>query len=73
MQVHAITLFLFDFLDDDTRVKLNMVPGNEGSDFINANWIDVRSLISLRALVFYYFFAELLASKRLHRYPGTSF
>ena len=29
-------------VDDETRVHLSLVPGEEGSDFINANYIEVR-------------------------------
>ena len=29
-------------LDDHTRVRLSAVKGQQGSDYINANYIDVR-------------------------------
>ena len=29
-------------LVDDTRVHLDLIPGIEGSDYINGNYIDVR-------------------------------
>ena len=29
--------------DDHSRVRLNEIPGRPGSDYINANYIDVRS------------------------------
>ena len=31
------------YLDDETRVHLSFIPSVEGSDFINANYIEVRS------------------------------
>ena len=34
-------------VDDETRVKLAVVPGNEGSDYINASWLNVRHLAGL--------------------------
>lgn len=33
---------IFNFAVDETRVKLTAIPGIEGSDYINANYIDVR-------------------------------
>jgi len=32
------------FVDDNTRIRLTFIPGIEGSDYINANYIDVSSL-----------------------------
>ena len=35
--------YLFDaFSDDFSRVKLNKIKGEEGSDYINASFLDVR-------------------------------
>ena len=38
--LHALNFLL----DDDTRVILQQIDGEEGSDYINANHIDVRIL-----------------------------
>ena len=32
---------IFLFLDDTSRCRLSFIPGVEGSDYINANYIDV--------------------------------
>ncbi len=36
-------LQIFSLLDDDTRVIISQLDGVEGSDYINANHIDVRT------------------------------
>ena len=40
--------------DDDTRVILSQLDGEEGSDYINANHIDVRILSSYIYSVYIY-------------------
>ena len=38
---HTVSLIL---PDDESRVHLSLMPGVEGSDYINANYIDVSDL-----------------------------
>lgn len=33
------------FADDETRVVLRVTPGVEGSDYINANFVDVSFVL----------------------------
>ena len=43
LQILSQLIFeLFHSPDDDSRVHLSVMPGVEGSDYINANYIDVR-------------------------------
>ena len=37
--IHVMT----SCVDDETRVHLSLIPGEEGSDFINANYVEVRT------------------------------
>ena len=57
--------FDFDFLDDKTRVQLPEIPGVPGSDYINANYIDV-SFFFLYLLFSSSFFSLLLFYARIH-------
>jgi hypothetical protein len=36
--------------DDETRVQLAVIPGVEGSDYINASWINVSLLNAMACL-----------------------
>lgn len=38
-------LSVFFFIDDDTRVALRQLPGLQGSDYINANYIHVSFMV----------------------------
>ena len=37
-----LLVFLDGFTDDFSRVKLSKIQGEEGSDYINASFVDVR-------------------------------
>ena len=50
-----IMLNYFSFLVDKTRVKLTVIPGVDGSDYINGNFIEVLSIIN-GVLMYYLFF-----------------
>ncbi len=39
-RTHINLLWIF-LTDDHSRVKLQFIPGEDGSDYINANFIDV--------------------------------
>ena len=47
----SVCLFVHSLVDD-TRVHLDLIPGIEGSDYINGNYIDVRknNLITMLVL-----------------------
>ena len=45
MWIRPISLCLSLFLDENTRVCLSPVRGVDGSDYINASYIDVRSML----------------------------
>ena len=36
-----LILLLISFIDDHSRVRLQVIPSEAGSDYINANYIDV--------------------------------
>ena len=40
--VPGCTYWLYLYTDDYTRVKLNEIQEEEGSDYINASYLDVR-------------------------------
>lgn len=39
-----IVFFSFSFADDHSRVRLQTIEGDTNSDYINGNYIDVRTL-----------------------------
>lgn len=39
--------YLFTNTDDHSRVRLKLILGEPGSDYINANFIDVRDKVQL--------------------------
>ena len=43
-QLYSIYRMFILYIVDDTRVILTEIPGVEGSDYINANYIDVSLL-----------------------------
>ena len=43
LAIHLSTLIIILNSDDCSRVKLTEIEGEEGSDYINANYLDVRS------------------------------
>ena len=59
-QSHPVYLTLavwvaIGIVDDATRCRISAVPGQEGSDYINASYIDV-SLITVQHIKLIYFF-----------------
>lgn len=39
--VNTMVLYMYVLIDDHNRVKLKFIAGQEGSDYINASFIDV--------------------------------
>ena len=48
---HKCSIRHFSFTDESTRVRLSPIRGSEGSDYINANFIDVSSGLLLHPLI----------------------
>ena len=40
-----LKLSIFSCIDDHSRVRLQVIPSEAGSDYINANYIDVSTLM----------------------------
>ena len=58
LAIHLSTLIIILNSDDCSRVKLTEIEGEEGSDYINANYLDVRSnktftIINFNKIVYY--------------------
>lgn len=55
-------------VDDFSRVKLEIVDGREGSDYINASYIDVSvTFVTLRSRLYVYGVVGIQASQCIHR------
>ena len=60
-------------VDDFSRVKLEAIEGMEGSDYINASYIDVGCHMTMLAHppALYMSPAGLRSAQRIHCCPGT--
>ena len=62
LKIYHGSCFLAGFIDDFSRVKLNTLPGEEGSDYINASFVDVSSIWQIHCM--YYLCSTLFSSER---------
>ena len=59
--------------DDHSRVRLNEIPGRPGSDYINANYIDVRSHFKeVTSILTVQSLTGIQAGKRIHCHSRSS-
>ena len=75
-------VILFFFVDDHTRVKLTPIDDEEGSDYINANYMPVSFSSSYVCTILYHFinanympvsFSSSYVSTKLYRYINANY